>query len=553
MSKTIEYSDNARSKLLSGVKKIAKAVKGTLGPSGKNVLIRNASDTKPFVTKDGVTVAAQIWSKDFIEQSAIELIQDAANNSDNKAGDGTTTATVLAEAIFELGSIATISDTNVIDLKKGIDKAVRFVVEELKKHAIDCHKDYDKLKDVALISSNNDEQIADVVLDAYKVAGDQGVVNIKRSHTTDTYLTTIKGMNISTGYKSVYFVNDFENQTVEFENPYIYMTNEKISKVSDNFDALLQAIGKDQHSLLILCKDMDPQILGMLVENVTKGVLKVCVCKAPGFGEQQNEELDDIGTMLGYPPFMENSGRTLESLEIDDEITILDLLPQSEGVMVTKNRLSIKGPCDISPKQKEEIEKRKLKKSDVLREQVKKQTTTYEKAVLQSRISRLSDGIAYINIGAVTDIEYDEKQHRIQDALYAVKSASEEGILPGGGTALLYISQENLIAQNRFEQIGINVLMKAIEKPFFQILENVGIELKALQIKRYKTHFNQGINARDGVHVGDMIAEGIIDPLKVVRVALENAASISGMLLTSDCVIIDESVYDKNLQKSPYE
>ena len=552
MNKTIEYSDEARNRLLSGVRKIAKAVKGTLGPSGKNVFIRNGSDTKPFASKDGVTVAAQIGSDDYIEQAAIEAIQDAANNADNKAGDGTTTATILAEAIFELGTIMCITNTNVIDMKKGIDYAVGKIVEELKSLSIDCKENYEQLKQVALVSSNNDEQIADVVLDAFKVAGDQGVVNIKRSRTTDTYLTTIKGMNLATGYRSPYFVNDFENDMVEFEKPYIYMTNEKITSVTDNFNALLQTLNEKQLPLLIICKDMDPQVLSMLVDNVTKGVLKVCVCKAPGFGEQQNEELRDLGVMLGKQPFMEHDGLQFNEIEViididnPNEDSILNYLPQSEGVMVSKNRLSVKGPIGITDKELKTIEAAKLTRADQLRKQLEKQTTTYEKAAIQSRISRLSDGIAYINIGAVNDMEFNEKQQRIQDALYAVKSASEEGIIPGGGTAFMFISKKRYRSDYVDIQKGINVVMKAIQEPFHQILKNVGIDLKQVHDKHYQKYWNSGINARTGIPTNDMIGEGIIDPVKVARVALENAASIAGMLLTTDCVIIDNTVYDKS-------
>ena len=550
MSKTIEYSDSgAREKLLSGIQIISKAVKGTLGPSGKNVLIRNNDDIRPFVTKDGVTVAAHISSDDYIEQVAIEAIQEAANISDEKVGDGTTTATILAEAIFELGTIATVKDTNVIDLKKGIDIAVNKIVDNLKKLAIDCKDNQEQLKQVALVASNNDQQIADVVLDAFKVAGNQGVVNIKRSRTSETYLTTIKGMNIGTGYISHYFINDFENANVDFDKPYIYMTNEKITSVTDNFDALLQEINSKQLPLLIICKDIDPQVLGMLVENSTKGNLKVCVCKAQGFGQQQNENLEDLGVMLGKAPFMENSGLDFNEIKLpedSDAPDILSFLPQSEGVLVTKNRLSIKGPINISDKELKIIEKAKLKRADNLREQIKKHTNSYEQSELQTRISRLSDGIAYINIGAVSNIEFEEKQHRIKDSLYAVKSAYEEGIIPGGGTAFMYISKKQFRRRNRFEQLGVNIVMKAIEKPFYQILENVGIKLEKIQIKHYKDNFNTGMNARTGVHVNNMIEEGIIDPVKVTRIALENAASIAGMLLTTDCVIIDNSVYEKN-------
>lgn len=552
---TISYSEEARKELLAGVEKIAKAVKGTLGPSGKNVLIRGHNgDNKPFATKDGVTVASTIYSKNPNEQIAIELIQDAANNADNKAGDGTTTTTILAEAIFKLGTKATASDTNVLDLKLGIDLAVKEVIKYLTKISVKCHEDYKRLLEVALISSNNDKQIAQVVLDAFKVSGNQGVVNIKRSRTNETYLSTIKGMNISTGYRSPYYVNDHANDLVEFKNPYIYITNERISSITENFDTLLQTIMTKKKSLLIISKDIDPAVQGMLIDNIKNG-LQVCVCKAPGFGEQQNETLRDIGTMLGFNPFLENDGNDFNELKVSikkDPATnqfidsdILKNFPQSEAIMATKNMLSIKGPVGITKKREKEIEKGKLTKADQLRSLLEKQKTSYEKAELQSRISKLTDGIAFIHIGAISDIEYEDKQHRIQDTLYAVKSASEEGIVAGGGTALLHASTIHITAKNRFIQLGIGVVMDAISEPFKQILRNVGIKVSPTQIKYFKDNYNFGINARTGEHSDDMIGIGIIDPLKVTRIALENAASISGMLLTTDCVVIDTSVYDE--------
>jgi len=554
MNKTIVYGDDAREKLLSGVKLIAKAVKVTLGPSGRNVLIRNADgEHKPFASKDGVTVAGQISSDDYVEQVAIEAVQDAANNADNKAGDGTTTATLLVEAIFQLGTEAIQKDVNLIDLNKGIELAVTHIVEQLKNLSVPCEKDYDKLLEVALISSNNDEIISKVVVDSFKVAGDQGVVNIKRSRTSETFLSTIKGMNVSTGFISRYFVNDFTYDAVDHEKCYVYFTNEKITSITTNFDLLLQAVSQAQEPLLIICKDIEPSVLTMLVENSTAGQLKVCVCKAPGFGEQQNEELEDIGVVLGKRPFMENDGLNFNTITLKEDESILDYIPRSEGIRATMNQLSIKGPIGVSPEDLERIEEQKKARVDYLRDKLEQQKTSYEKAQLQSRISRLAEGIAYINIGAVSDIEFDERQHRIQDSLYAVKSASEEGIIPGGGTTLMYISDMTYsVDGNHSMQIGYDIVMKAIQTPFFQILENVGMEVEDNTVIHIKENFNKGINARTQMPCEDMIKEGIVDPTKVTRVALENAASIAGMLLTTDCVVIDNAVYERRINKNEF-
>lgn len=566
MEKTIAYDDCAREKLLSGVTAIAKAVKITLGPSGKNVLIRQKGDRAPFATKDGVTVAGHFSSNDILEKQAIEAIQEVANNADNSAGDGTTTATILAEAIFSLGVKNLNDENNLLDLKKGIDAGTSLIIKRLKDISVPCNT-LEKLKEVAMISSNNDEEVSKIVIDAYDVAGKQGVVNIKRSRTHETYLTTIEGMNLPVGYYSPYFITDNANDLVELDKPYIYMTNKKINSVSDNLNALLQVISFHQESLLIICKGMDPSILKMLVGNVVDGNIKVCVCLAPGFGEDQNNTLKDLGIMLGKAPFMENEGIDFESIKIGEEILkrddqpvkipkkddILKYLPQSEAVMANKERLSIKGPFNLSDSEYDQIKKNKEGRADKLRESLENIKTEYEKGIVQTRISRLTDGIAYINIGAITEIEYIEKQHRIQDALYAVKSASEEGVLAGGGTALVHVSAVKPIYENVSFQKGVDIVFEAVLEPFKQILDNVGIKVVNETIDQIQKQYGAGIDARTGDFVKNMIEVGIIDPLKVTRVALENAASVAGMLLTTDCVIVDNSIYENNLYKTSYD
>ncbi len=548
----IAYNTEAKDKLLSGVEKIASAVKVTLGPSGKNVLIRNAGDREPFATKDGVTVAGNMKSDNEFEQVAIECMQSIANNADNKAGDGTTTATILAESLFRNGLSMLQEKTNVVDFKNGIMAAVNEVIEELKKRAIIIDEDYEQLHKVALIASNNDKEVADVVIDAFKVAGKQGIAHLKRSHTSTTYLSTVEGLSMETGYKSIYFVNDHKHQIVDFDNAYIYATNEKITSVTENFNALLQYVNQEQLPLVIICKDIDEAVQEMLIKNKLENVLKVCVCKAPGFGNEQIEELKDFGTIVGKEPFLEHE---LDFNALDKD-NLLDYLPQVKQVIITDNRILIKEPI-VSEQKSEEIEKAKLQKANALREQLQTQITEYEKSRLQMRISRLTNGIAYIHIGATSDIVYNEKKHRIQDALYSVKSASEEGVVPGGGYALLWTSEilkdrlkrkspdYDKIPQTDYE-LGKKCLLDILFVPAYQILTNVGLNIDYEELKRLS--WNEGFDARRKMKTNDLIGAGIIDAVKVTRVALENAASIVSMLLTTECVIIEDDAY--SLQKT---
>lgn len=556
MNKKIKYSNDARELLLSGVEKIAKAVKVTLGPSGKNVLIRNSDSRTPFATKDGVTVAAEMMSKNPFEQMAIESIQQVANNADSGSGDGTTTATILAEAIFKLGVDLQDENTNLIDMKKGIDIAVDKVVEVLKDISIP-YKTKERLMDIAMISSNNDKEISDIVVKAFEVAGNQGVVNIKRSRENKTYLTTIEGMSLETGYRSRYYVNDYENDIVDFDKPYVLITDQKITHISDNMDQLLRHINKEQIPLLIICPDIDSSVSDLFIENKMKNVFKICVCKTPGFGDEQLNEIHDLSTMLGCVPFLEKEGLNFDGIVLDiNEETgeakniekLVNHIPRSESVIVTKNRLSIKGPWNLSDERYDEIEKSKVARANMLRKELEKEKTSYEKSKIQTRISKLVDGLAYINIGAISDIEFTEKQHRVTDALYGVKSASEEGIIPGGGTALMHISyilKDEQFSKNESVSLGVKIVLEAIKVPFIQILENVGWSISDEELLSVQSTFNIGVDARTKTIQKNMIKAGIVDPVKVTRIALQNAASIAGMLLTTDCTIVDPSVYEK--------
>lgn len=570
MSKVILYKDAAREKLLAGASMLAEAVRVTLGPSGRTVLIKRKGESKNSATKDGVTVAHEVASEDYIEQQAIEAIQSVAANTDEDGGDGTTTATILAQAILKFGSDAQEESKvplNFVDLKRGIDVATHFVVEKLKEISRPIETKSKKatekeLMKVALISSNNDIEISKIVVDAHKVSGREGVVHIKRSvNHKKTYMTNIDGVNLPTGYRSIYFINDLENQLVRLNKPYIYMTDESINSVSDNLENLLTICSMNQLELLILCKDMDPAVLGMLATERQKGTLKVCVCHAPGFGEEQKNTLKDLGIIMGQMPFIDKEGMSFNDLEFETEEKVIQgkkqiipsiknmdkFFPRSEEIMCTDNRLSIKGPIGLSKDKFESIKIAKENQAEKLSLSLKKMTDSYEKGQVQTRISRLREGMAYLNIGAISDIEYEEKQDRIKDALYAVKSAASEGIIPGGGTTLYYISgMEKPKAKSHSVRVGIDIVFDAIQVPFFQILDNVGIlkEISDETKNHIRNNLNTGFNARTGEISKDMIADGIIDPVKVTRVALENAASVAGTLLTTDCVIVDTEAYE---------
>lgn len=548
MKKT-EYGNNARVKLSSGVTKLSRAVKSTLGPSGRNVLIKREGEN-PFSTKDGVTVAGELSSDDPIEQVAIETIQMVSANTDNVTGDGTTTATVLSEYIIKKG-LDFPEHLNLLEIKKGIDQCVLEVVKLLKRYQKECIGEQ-QLKQVALISSNYDEEVAGIVIEAFAISGKQGVVNIKRSRTYESSVTSIKGMNLPTGYRSKDYINDYENEVCEFKNPLILFTNKKIDGISDNFDHLLKHVSENDLELLIICKDMDVLVSNMLIQNKRKGAIKVCVVRAPGFGTEQEELLRDIGAILGKDPFIENEAIDFD--ELDPE-AILDYIPTSEGVVVSEQNLSIKA----LDSQKSVMEAR----ADILRGQITNETNTYEKSQLQTRISRLTDGIAFINIGSVSDMEFIEKQHRIQDALYAVKSAYSEGIVPGGGAALFSISEMISLPSDESLAYGYSIIKEAIKMPLVQICENAGVYVKREKrnwiqrifgksrdyldeslVEIMYDRFYYGYNVKTDT-VENMIDAGIIDPMKVTRVALENAASVAGLLLTTECVIVDDEAYKK--------
>lgn len=545
----IEFNNDAREKILSGIKLVAKAVKATLGPSGRNVLIRDTVPQKPFSTKDGATVAGHVMAKGLFEQMGVEAIQNVANLSDEKAGDGTTTATIIAEDICVNGMEFINKHNeikNLLDIKRGIDLAAKDVISLLEKRAVNVSKDEKKLKEIALISSNNDKEIADVVYEAFSIAKDQGIANIKRSVTSKTHTTTISGMVLPMGYISKYFVNNYKDDTVEFEEPYVYITNSNIKDVGPNLDALLEKVNNERRELLIICKDMDPLVLDMLIKNKHQANFKVCVCKAPGFGEEMKQMLEDLAVTLNIIPFFENEGEDFEELPFEAAIKRVGI---SNGMTIGAQFSSIKELATNDEELKEQVKKSMLDRADAIRNLMdnQKDITPYEKSFHQARISRLTNGIVYIHIAANSDPEFVEKQHRVQDSLYAIKSAYEEGIVPGGGSALLSISEElyskSLENFSEEKKHGYNILLDAIRKPFHQIIENIGIHINEKMEFEIIENFNAGYDALNYKYVENMIDSGIIDPVKVTKFAVLNASSVASLVLTTECAIVDENAY----------
>lgn len=559
--KEIRYSKDARKELLSGVEMIAKAVKTTLGPSGRNVLIRNKGENRPFSTKDGVTVAGQVSSKNPTEQVAIESLQDIANIADEGAGDGTTTATVLAEAIL-LEGLKEIDDRNLFDVKRGIEEAARLVVELIGENSIDVKDNSERLKEVAMISSNGDEEIASIVKDAFEIAGKQGIVNIKRSRSYDSYVKSIKGMTLPVGYISKFYATSADDTCV-LEKPWVYFTDKKLNTVSDNLDYFLAQAASRGQSVLIMCNGLDPAVSEMFIRNTQQGAIRLCVTKLPGFGNEQVDLLRDLGCVLGKDPFIENEGLDFDEIAQED---LFKVVPRCKEVTISEHNTSFSEPYfevseelakanDITLEELEtkkktfvrEIDQAKLDRADMLREEIENTQTQYEKSVLQTRISRLSDGIAFINIGARSNTEFLEKQARVQDALYAVKAASQEGIVPGGGATLYSISTlitVDSISANSDILYGATVLLNAIRRPMLQIIENVGEEVTEKDLDYIGSNFKAGYDAVNKTVVSDMFEEKIIDPAKVTRVALESAVSIASLLLTTECSIVDTEVYE---------
>ncbi len=524
MSKEIKFEIEARERLKSGVDKLANAVKVTLGPKGRNVVIEKKFGA-PQITKDGVTVAKEIDLSDAYENIGAQMVKEVASKTGDDAGDGTTTATVLAQSIITVGLKNVAAGANPMDLKRGIDKAVAKVVESIANQAQTIGDDYAKIESVAKVAANNDETIGKLIAEAMQKVHKEGVITIEESKGTDTYVDVVEGMQFDRGYISPYFITDAEKMAAELENPFILIYDKKISTMKDLLP-ILEASAQTGRPLMIISEDVDGEALATLVVNRLRGSLKVCAVKAPGFGDRRKEMLEDIAILTGGTVITEEKGMKLEQ-------ATLDLLGQSEKITVDKEVTTIVNGAGAS----EGIAARVHQ----IKKQIETTTSDYDKEKLQERLAKLAGGVAVIYVGATSEVEMKEKKDRVDDALSATRAAVEEGIVPGGGVAYLRAidSLNTLKGENDDEQTGIEIIKRAIEEPLRQIVVNAGKEGAVVAQKVREGKGDYGYNARTDVYQ-NLYEAGVIDPAKVTRIALENAASIAGMFLTTEAVIVEE-------------
>lgn len=523
-AKEITLSNAAQEKLKRGIDKLANAVKVTLGPKGRNVVIEKKFGA-PQVTKDGVTVAKEIELEDALENMGAQIIKEVASKTANAAGDGTTTATVLAQALINAGLKSVTSGANPMDLKRGIDKAVRAAVANLKEQATQVGDDYNKIKQVATISANNDEEIGELIADAMKRVSKDGVITIEEAKGTETYVKEVSGMQFDRGYLSPYFVTDTEHMVAEYDNPFILIHDKKISNVKDILP-ILEKTSQMSRPLLIIAEDVDGSALSTLVVNRLRSVLNVVAVKAPGFGDRRKAMLEDIAILTGGTVISEEQGYALENTDIT-------MLGQAERITVDKDNTTV-----VNGKGADDAVKGRVGQ---IRSQIEITTSDYDREKLQERLAKLAGGVAVLNIGAATEVEMKEKKDRVDDALHATRAAIEEGIVAGGGVALVRAIKAltNLKGVNEDENIGIDIVRKALEAPLRNIAENAGTEGSVVLQKVLNGKNGYGFNARTEVYE-DLMGAGVIDPAKVTRVALENAASISSMVLTTEAAISDK-------------
>ena len=524
MAKDILFDIEAREKLKAGVDALANAVKVTLGPKGRNVVIGKKFGA-PQITKDGVTVAKEIELKDPMENMGAQMVKEVASKTADIAGDGTTTATVLAQAIITAGLKNVAAGANPMDLKRGIDKAVTEVVKNLKKLSKEVGKDASKIEQIATISANNDETIGKLISQAMKVVGNDGVITVEEAKGTETEVKTVEGMQFDRGYLSPYFVTNTEKMVTEMENPLILITEKKISSMKELLP-ILEPVVQAGKGLLIIAEDVDGEALGTLVVNRLRGSLKVAAVKAPGFGDRRKAMLEDIAILTGGQVISEERGMTLENVT-------LDMLGQAQKVDIDKDNTTI-----VNGKGKKEDIKARVNQ---IRAQIETTTSDYDREKLQERLAKLAGGVAVLYVGAPTEVEMKEKKDRVDDALAATRAAVEEGIVPGGGVALIraIASLDQLKGANEDEATGIAIVKRAAEEPLRQIIANSGGEGAIIVQKVREGKDDFGYNARTD-KFEYLYAAGVIDPTKVTRIAVENAASIASMLLTTECVIADK-------------
>ncbi len=526
MSKMIFFDIEARNKMKKGVDTLANAVKVTLGPKGRNVVIEKKFGA-PQVTKDGVTVAKEIELEDPIENMGAQMVKEVASKTADIAGDGTTTATVLAQSIISEGLKMVAAGANPMDLKRGIDKAVSLVVASLKAQSQAVGSDSKKIQQVATISANNDETIGKLIAEAFAKVGKEGVITVEEAKGTDTTSDIVEGMQFDRGYISPYFVTNSEKMQAELQNPYILIYDKKISTMKDILP-VLEAVAKSGRPLLIIAEDLEGEALATLVVNKLRGTIKVAAVKAPGFGDRRKEMLTDIAILTKGEVISEELGNKLEDVQLDS-------LGQASSVTIDKDNTTIVG----GKGEKKAI----LGRVEQIKAQIKNTTSDYDKEKLQERLAKLAGGVAVLYIGAATEVEMKEKKDRVDDALHATRAAVEEGIVPGGGVAYIRAIASldpKVKGQIADEQTGMAIVRRALEEPIRILTANAGIDgsIVVQKIKEGKGDF--GFNARTEEYENSMLKAGIIDPTKVSRVALENAASIAGMLLTTECVIADK-------------
>jgi chaperonin GroEL len=529
MAKQIEFNESARTKLKNGVDTLANAVKVTLGPKGRNVVIGKKFGT-PHVTKDGVSVAKEIELSDPIENIGAQLVKEVASKTADIAGDGTTTATVLAQAIIGAGMKSVVAGSNPIDLKRGMDKAVDAVVSELQSNSTEVGDDNNKIQQIATISANNDSSIGEIIATAMKVVGNDGVITVEEAKGTLTELKTVEGMQFDRGYLSPYFVTNTEKMTVEQDNPLILLIDKRISTMKELLP-ILEPVVQSGNSLLIVAEELDGDALATLVVNRIRGALKIAAVKAPGFGEKRKEMLQDLAVLTGGTVISDETGLTLADCTMDH-------LGTCEKIEVTKDKTTIINGAG----EKEDIAARVAQ----IRNQIESTTSDYEKEKLQERLAKLAGGVAVLYVGAPTETEMKEKKDRVDDALAATRAAVEEGIVPGGGVALLRCTRalDELNGINEDENIGIGIIKSALEAPLHQIVANAGGNGDVVVHFVKTNEFNRfGYNARTNEY-GDMVEMGIIDPTKVTRTAIENAVSIASMVLMTECIVAD--IVDKD-------
>ena len=523
MAKDIKFDIEARDGLKRGVDALANAVKVTLGPKGRNVII-SKSFGGPTVTKDGVSVAKEIELADPLENMGAQMVKEVASKTNDLAGDGTTTATVLAQAIVKEGLKNVAAGANPMDLKRGIDKAVEAIVADLAKQTQSVGDSSEKIKQVASISANNDETIGDLIAKAFTKVGKEGVITVEEAKGTDTYVDVVEGMQFDRGYLSPYFVTDADKMVAELSNPYVLLYDKKISNLQELLP-ILEPVAQSSRPLLIIAEDVDGQALATLVVNKLRGGLKIAAVKAPGFGDRRKAMLEDIAILTGGTVIAEESGYSLEN-------TTLEMLGTAETISIDKDNTTIvngAGEADLIKGRVNQI-----------KAQMETSTSDYDKEKLQERLAKLAGGVAVLYVGAASEVEMKEKKDRVDDALHATRAAVEEGIVAGGGVALVRAKNalENLKAENADEATGIQIINKAIESPLRTIVENAGGEGSVVIAKVIDGSGDFGFNAKTGEYV-QMLAAGIIDPKKVTRVALENAASVAGMILTTECALIE--------------